>query len=84
METKRLAAGLAFLFLAAKPIQRLVPKVFLVLPQNPKPIASCTHHKERTLLSLIAAGDEAAFRELHDLYWNEVYSLAIAFTKSPR
>ncbi|RZS68957.1 RNA polymerase sigma-70 factor (ECF subfamily) [Pseudobacter ginsenosidimutans] len=42
------------------------------------------HHKERTLLSLIAAGDEAAFRELHDLYWNEVYSLAIAFTKSPQ
>ncbi|NML23051.1 RNA polymerase sigma-70 factor [Pseudoflavitalea sp. G-6-1-2] len=40
-------------------------------------------HTEKELLSLIAAGDEYAFKALHSLYWNEVYSLAIAFTKSP-
>lgn len=41
-------------------------------------------HTEKELISLIATGDEYAFRELHSLYWNEVYSLAIAFTKSPQ
>lgn len=41
-------------------------------------------HKEKALLNLIAAGDEAAFKELHDLYWNDVFSLALAFTKSPQ
>ncbi|MBO9633617.1 MAG: sigma-70 family RNA polymerase sigma factor [Chitinophagaceae bacterium] len=40
-------------------------------------------HKEKALLALIAAGNEAAFKELHDLFWNDVYSLALAFTKSP-
>ena len=40
------------------------------------------HHREKSLLSRIAAGEEAAFKELHDLYWNDVYSLALAFTKS--
>lgn len=45
---------------------------------------SIPNHREKELLSKIAAGDEAAFRELHDLYWNDVYSLALAFTKSPQ
>ena len=32
----------------------------------------------------IADGDEEAFRILHHQYWNEAYSLALAFLKSPQ
>ncbi|MBV7533813.1 RNA polymerase sigma factor [Chitinophaga sp. sic0106] len=35
------------------------------------------------LLVRTADGDETAFAQIHQHYWNEVYSLALAFLKSP-
>lgn len=40
-------------------------------------------YNERELLQRIAEGDESAFKLLHHRYWNEIYSLALAFVKSP-
>lgn len=40
-------------------------------------------HNEKTLLHLIAAGDEAAFDQLFRQYWDHVYSVALIMTKSP-
>lgn len=37
----------------------------------------------KELLRRIAGGDEEAFAALHQYYWNEIYSLALAFLKSP-
>lgn len=37
---------------------------------------------EPELLIRIAHGDEQAFKEIHRHYWNEVYSLSLAFLKS--
>ena len=39
-------------------------------------------HNERELLLLMAKGDEKAFRLLFNHYWNHIYSIAFAFTKS--
>ena len=39
-------------------------------------------HNEKELLDAIAAGDERAFTGLVDLYWNRVYSHALAYAKS--
>jgi len=38
---------------------------------------------ERALLQQIAAGDADAFRQLYDQYWNQVYTTALAYLKSP-
>ncbi|MBO9632388.1 MAG: RNA polymerase sigma-70 factor [Chitinophagaceae bacterium] len=40
-------------------------------------------HTNPELLSRIATGDQEAFAVLHQQYWDEVYSLALAFLKSP-
>jgi RNA polymerase sigma-70 factor (ECF subfamily) len=40
-------------------------------------------YDEISLLSAIAKGDEAAFRQLFDQYWDNIYGVAFAFTKSP-
>ncbi|MGN6416484.1 MAG: RNA polymerase sigma factor [Pseudobacter sp.] len=40
-------------------------------------------HTNHTLLLRIAEGQQDAFAELHGRYWNEVYSLALAFLKNP-
>ena len=39
-------------------------------------------HNERELLQSIAQGDEKAFRQLFNYYWQHIYSVAFAFTKS--
>ncbi|MGX5817661.1 RNA polymerase sigma factor [Chitinophaga lutea] len=38
---------------------------------------------ERALLEKTAGGDQAAFATLHAHYWNDIYSLALSFLKSP-
>ena len=40
-------------------------------------------YDEIALLSNIAKGDEAAFRTLFERYWDNIYGVAFAFTKSP-
>jgi RNA polymerase sigma-70 factor (ECF subfamily) len=40
-------------------------------------------YNETELLLRIAEGDKAAFKELHDHYWNNLYSVALSFLKSP-
>jgi len=40
-------------------------------------------YDEISLLSAIAKGDEIAFRQLFDRYWDNIYGVAFAFTKSP-
>lgn len=37
---------------------------------------------EKTLLTQVAEGDEKAFRILFDRYWDNIYGVAFAFTKS--
>lgn len=37
---------------------------------------------ENELLLLVAEGDEKAFRQLFDHYWNKIYSVALTLTKS--
>jgi len=39
-------------------------------------------YDEKSLLSSIASGDQKAFTKLVDLYWNKVYSHALAYAKS--
>jgi len=39
-------------------------------------------YDERALLDLVAGGDQKAFTRLVDLYWNKVYSHALAYAKS--
>jgi RNA polymerase sigma-70 factor (family 1) len=39
-------------------------------------------HNEKTLLLKIADGDESAFRELFHQYWDNIYGVALMFTKS--
>jgi len=39
-------------------------------------------HNEHELLMLVAKGDQKAFRQLFDHYWNHIYSVPFAFTKS--
>lgn len=40
-------------------------------------------HTEKELLRLVAAGDEAAYRQVFEQYWTKVYSIALLFTKIP-
>jgi RNA polymerase sigma-70 factor (ECF subfamily) len=40
-------------------------------------------YDEISLLSAIAKDDETAFRQLFDRYWDNIYGVAFAFTKSP-
>lgn len=40
-------------------------------------------YNEPGLLLKIAEGDESAFRKLFEHYWDNIYSVALAFTKSP-
>lgn len=40
-------------------------------------------YDEIALLSDVAKGDEAAFRALFEQYWDNIYGVAFAFTKSP-
>lgn len=39
-------------------------------------------YNERELLLRVAAGDEAAFTELFDQYWDHIYNVAFTLTKS--
>jgi RNA polymerase sigma-70 factor (ECF subfamily) len=39
-------------------------------------------YEENELLLLIATGDELAFRQLYDHYWEKLYSVAFVLTKS--
>lgn len=41
-----------------------------------------TLHNERELLLAMAKGDEKAFRQLFNHYWQHIYSVAFVFTKS--
>ncbi|MBS0031389.1 RNA polymerase sigma factor [Chitinophaga sp. 22321] len=45
------------------------------------PDISSYHEKE--FLDAIAGGDELAYAQLYRHYWNEMYSLALSFLKSP-
>src|SRR5258705_8576437 len=38
---------------------------------------------ENDLLQQLAQGDEAAFQQLFNHYWNQVYGIALRLTKSP-
>ena len=40
-------------------------------------------YDESALLSNVAKGDECAFRTLFEHYWDNIYGVAFAFTKSP-
>ncbi|MGO4289000.1 RNA polymerase sigma factor [Chitinophaga sp. RAB17] len=40
-------------------------------------------YNEKEFLNAIAEGDDVAYAQLYRHYWNEVYSLALAFLKSP-
>lgn len=44
------------------------------------PLANPFNEKE--LLALVSRGDEKAFRVLFDFYWQNIYGVAFAFTKS--
>ncbi len=39
-------------------------------------------HTENDLLKRVAAGDEAAFTQLFDSYWDNIYGVAYVITKS--
>ena len=39
-------------------------------------------HTEKQLLALVAKGDEMAFRELFNRYWDNIYSVALVLSKS--
>jgi RNA polymerase sigma-70 factor (ECF subfamily) len=38
---------------------------------------------EKSLLLRVAEGDENAFRQIFNAHWDNIYSVALAFTKSP-
>jgi RNA polymerase sigma-70 factor (ECF subfamily) len=40
-------------------------------------------YDEKELLSQVAGGDEAAYKILFTRYWDQIYSTALMFTKSP-
>lgn len=40
-------------------------------------------HHEKELVQKVAAGNEAAYKELFTHYWDRIYSTALMFTKSP-
>jgi RNA polymerase sigma-70 factor (family 1) len=41
-------------------------------------------YDETALLANLATGDEAAFRALFEQHWDNIYGVALAFTKSPQ
>lgn len=43
---------------------------------------TAAHHIIPDLLAQIALGNEQAFRSIFDLYWDKIYSVSLAFTKS--
>lgn len=40
-------------------------------------------HTEHELVQKVAVGNEAAYKELFTRYWDQIYSTALMFTKSP-
>ena len=40
-------------------------------------------YKEKELLLLVAGGDESAYKHLYTRYWDQIYSTAFMFTRSP-
>ena len=40
-------------------------------------------HHEKELVQKVAVGNEAAYKELFTRYWDQIYSTALMFTKSP-
>lgn len=40
-------------------------------------------YDEKELLLRLSAGDEQAFRKLYELYWNNVYTIALHYFRSP-
>lgn len=40
-------------------------------------------HDDAALVVQMAQGDETAFRQLFDRYWDNIYGVALTFTKSP-
>jgi RNA polymerase sigma-70 factor (family 1) len=40
-------------------------------------------HNEKELVQKVAGGNEAAYKELFTHYWDQIYSTALMFTKSP-
>ena len=41
-------------------------------------------YDEVTLLTAVAEGDESAFRRLFEQHWDNIYGVAVTFTKSPQ
>ncbi|MDX2046383.1 MAG: RNA polymerase sigma-70 factor [Chitinophagaceae bacterium] len=41
-------------------------------------------YTEREMLRMLADGDEAAFEQFYNTYWNNIYSIALAYMKSPQ
>jgi len=46
-------------------------------------VSLSTLHNERDLLLLVSKGDESAYQQLFHTYWDQIYSTALMFTKSP-
>lgn len=46
-------------------------------------MSDISSYNEKEFLNAIAGGDEQAYVQLYRHYWNEVYSLALSFLKSP-
>jgi RNA polymerase sigma-70 factor (family 1) len=46
-------------------------------------VSTTSLHTEKELLLQIAAGDQKAFAELFDHYWNTIYGVTLAYIKSP-
>ncbi|MBO9732108.1 MAG: RNA polymerase sigma-70 factor [Chitinophaga sp.] len=46
-------------------------------------MSDISSYNEKEFLDAIAGGDEQAYAQLYRHYWNEVYSLALSFLKSP-
>jgi RNA polymerase sigma-70 factor (ECF subfamily) len=40
-------------------------------------------YNEKELLTRVAGGDRGAFKQLYDLYWDDIYYIALSFLKSP-
>jgi RNA polymerase sigma-70 factor (family 1) len=48
-----------------------------------KSLSSDLHYIDKELVSRISRGDRLAFKILHDTCWNDIYSVALGFLKSP-
>jgi len=40
-------------------------------------------YNEAELLLMVSTGDEKAFRQMYDQYWNRIYTMALLYFKSP-